>query len=81
MSERQSRHPDNDLIDEISQYDAPAQQSTSDGNVSTAVASRSELARATEPEHQESVVGSDNPAQDARKGSKTMAAIKSGNQH
>ncbi len=75
MPERQSRHPDNELIDQMTQYTTPSQQSSSGGNVSTRVGSRAELVRATEPEHQESVVGSDNPAQDAIKGPKTQAAI------
>ena len=75
MPERQSRHPDDELIDQMRQYATPSQQSSSGGNVSTRVGSRAELARATEPDHQGSVVGSDNPAQDAIKGPKTQAAI------
>ena len=77
MPERQSRHPDNELIDGLTQNPTPSQQSSSGGNVSTRVGSRAELARATEPEHKESVIGSDNPAQDAVKGPKTQAAIHS----
>ena len=75
MPERQSRHPDNELIDQMTQYEKPSQGSTSGGDVARRVGSRAELNRAFEPEHQESVVGSDNPQQDAVKGPKTQAAI------
>ena len=41
---------------------------------------RADVNRATDPDNREPTVGSDNPEQDARKGEKTMRAIKNGNQ-
>ena len=79
MPERQSRHPDNELIKEITEGKTPSQQSSSGGEVNRRVGKRAELNRATDPDNREPVVGSDNPVQDARKGDKTMEAIKSGN--
>ncbi len=76
MPERQSRHPDNDLIDEMEELATPGQQSRGGGNVNRNVGTRAELERA---EGQDvgvtRAVGSDNPAQDAEKGPKTIAAI------
>ena len=80
MPERQSRHPDNDLIDQITQDATPDQQGSAGGDVNTRVGSRADLNGATDPDNREPTVGSDNPEQDARKGEKTMRAIKSGNQ-
>ena len=77
MPERQSRHPDNDLIEEMTEFPTPSQGSSSGGEVNRRVGKRGEEARATDPEHQESVVGSDNPAEDAKKGPKTQAAMDS----
>ncbi len=77
MPERQSRHPDNDLIDAMDQ-ETPSQQGTAGGEVNRRVGSRAEEARATDPENREPATGSDNPAQDAMKGEKTMQAIKKG---
>ena len=79
MPERQSMHPDNDLIDSLTENPAPSQGSRAGGEVTTNVGTRAEKIRATDPEHEESVVGSDNPAQDAMKGDKTRAAIQGGN--
>ena len=75
MPERQSMHPDNDLIDEITQYGTPSHQSRSGGEVNRQVGTRGELNRAFDPENREPEVGSDNPAQDAQKGEKTLQAI------
>ena len=79
MPERQSLHPDNDLIAELTEDATPSHQGSADGLVSVRVGKRAELNRATDPDNREPVIGSDNPAQDARKGPKTMQAIKSGN--
>ena len=78
MPERQSRHPDNELIDSMTDAKTPSQSSGSVGDVDARVGSRDELHRATDPDNREPVVGSDNPEQDARKGPKTMEAIKKG---
>ena len=78
MPERQSRHPDNDLIDELTGPETSGQSSGSTGDVSAAVGSRGDLNRVADPDNRESVLGSDNPEQDARKGPKTMEAIKKG---
>ena len=75
MPERQSMHPDNDLIDEITEYDTPSQQSRSGGEVNRQVGTRGELNRAFDPDNREPEVGSDNPAQDAQKGEKTLQAM------
>ncbi len=81
MPERQSLHPDNELIDEITAEKTPSQQGSSGGQVNVRVGKRAELNAATDPDNREPATGSDNPEQDARKGPKTMAAIKSGNQN
>ena len=80
MPERQSRHPDNELISELTEESTPSHQGSSDGLVNVRVGKRAELNRATDPDNREPVVGSDNPEQDARKGPKTMNAIQNGNQ-
>ena len=78
MPERQSRHSDNELIDDITDGKTPSQGSSSGGSVNVRVGKRGELNRATDPDNREPEVGSDNPVQDARKGAKTMEAIKKG---
>lgn len=75
MPERQSMHPDNELIDELTEYDTPSQQSSAGGEVNRQVGSRGELNRAFDPDNREPEVGSDNPAQDAMKGPKTRQAM------
>ena len=77
MPERQSLHPDNDLIDEITEGATPGQQGSAGGEVNRRVGKRGELNRATDPDNREPEVGSDNPQQDAQKGPKTRAAIQS----
>lgn len=79
MPERQSLHPDNELIAELTEEATPSQQGSAEGTVNVRVGKRAELNRATDPDNREPVVGSDNPEEDARKGPKTMEAIKSGN--
>lgn len=80
MTERQSRHPDNELIDELTGEPTPSQSSSAGGEVNRQVGKRAELNRAIDPEDRERATGSDNPAQDAAKGQKTMDAIKKGRQ-
>ena len=77
MPERQSLHPDNELIDSMQDGLSPSQSSRSGGEVNKAVGTRGELNRAADPENREPVVGSDNPSEDAKKGPKTRAAIQS----
>ena len=80
MPERQSRHPDNELIDRMTEEATPSQQGRAEGDVNRRVGARDELNLATDPDNREPATGSDNPEQDARKGEKTMRAIKNGNQ-
>ena len=75
MPERQSRHPDNELIEELTEGETPSQGSAAGGNVNRRVGKRGELNRATDPANREPEIGSDNPAQDAQKGLKTLAKI------
>ena len=75
MPERQKTHSDNELIDSMQENATPSQGSRSGGEVNTRVGTRDELNRATNPDNREPEVGSDNPAQDAKKGPKTRAAI------
>lgn len=78
MPERQSRHPDNELIDSMTGNPTPSHQGSANGEVNRRVGKRAEINRATDPENREPETGSDNPSQDARKGPKTMEAIKKG---
>jgi hypothetical protein len=75
MPERQSRHPDNELIDEITEGATPSQQGSAGGEVNRRVGKRGEEHRAKDPANREPEVGSDNPEQDAQKGEKTLAAM------
>ena len=75
MPERQSLHPDNELIDELTSEPTPSQQGSAGGVVNTRVGQRADANRSTDPDNREPVVGSDNPADDAQKGPKTLAAI------
>ena len=76
MPERQSRHPDNKLIDRMQDVDTPGQQSRAGGEVNRRVGTRAELERAEgEQDGITRATGSDNPEQDAQKGPKTRAAI------
>ncbi|WP_128893039.1 hypothetical protein [Erythrobacter sp. HKB08] len=78
MPERQSLHPDNELIEELTEEKTPSFQGSADGEVNRRVGKRAELNAATNPDNREPTVGSDNPEQDAMKGPKTMLAIKQG---
>lgn len=80
MPDRQSRHPDNDLIDELTDGKTPSQSGSSGGEVNRRVGKRDETRRATDPDNREPEIGSDNPEDDARKGPKTMEKIKKGEQ-
>jgi len=80
MPERQSRHPDNDLIDRMTEEKTPSQQSSGGGEVNRRVGKRDETRRATDPDNREPETGQDNPEEDAMKGPKTMNKIKRGEQ-
>jgi hypothetical protein len=80
MPERQSRHPDNDLIDEMRENRTPSQQGSSGGEVNRRVGKRDEAKRATDPDNREPETGQDNPEEDAIKGPKTFEKIKKGEQ-
>lgn len=75
MPERQSQHPDNEMIDRMTDEKTPSQGSSSGGEVNTRVGSRAELNRATDPDNREPVTGSDNPQEDALKGEKTIQKL------
>lgn len=85
MPECQSRHSDNERIEEMQEDALPdAQLDRSGGNVARAVGTRAELHEAEgtlEGDEVERAVGSDNPDEDARKGNKTFDKIRSGNQN
>lgn len=76
MPERQSRHPDNDLIDQAEQDSMPgAQGSSAGGEVNRRVGTRGEEKTAQgklEGKEVERVTGSDNPEEDAKKGPKSL---------
>jgi hypothetical protein len=81
MTERKP-HPDNDLIDAMEEGSAPTAQSTgAGGNVNRTVGTRAELNAAQGDlvgEEVERATGSDNPAQDEKKGDKTIDALQQG---
>ena len=78
MPERQSRHPDNDIIDSMQDEATPGHQGRAGGEVNRRVGTRAELERAQRGEEGVTrATGSDNPAEDAEKGEKTRAAIRS----
>ena len=79
MTKRQKSHSDSELIDALSSEETPSQSSSSGGAPNLRVGKRDELKRATDPDNREPETGSDNPEEDARKGDKTMHAIKKGN--
>ncbi|NBC89068.1 MAG: hypothetical protein GVX90_06220 [Alphaproteobacteria bacterium] len=80
MPERQSRHTDNALIDEITEGKTPSQSGSSGGKVNRRVGKRDEGRRAPEPDNREPETGQDNPEDDAIKGPKTWNKIKRGDQ-
>jgi hypothetical protein len=73
-------HPDNDLIDELTEGGSAFQQSRSGGNVARDVGTRAELDNVLRGEGVERVTGKDNPAENAATGEKTAAKIRSGDQ-
>ena len=79
MTERKP-HPENELIDELTESATPSQSSSSGGDVNRDVGSRADMERATDPEAREPVTGSYNPEENADKGEKTPEAIKKGQQ-
>lgn len=76
MPERQSRHPDNEIIDSLQEEATPSHQGRAGGEMKKRVGTRAELERALGSEEGITrAVGSDNPADDAAKGEKTRDAI------
>jgi len=76
MPERQSRHPDNDLIKEMQEEATPGHQGRS-GGLATDNGTKAELERAGGADTGVTrVTGSDKGAQDAIKGEKTRDAIR-----
>jgi hypothetical protein len=74
MPKRQSRHPDNALIDKASELSTPGQGSRSGGKIAQEVGTRSELKASLGGEPSvERVTGHDDPDADAVKGPKTQA--------
>ena len=74
-------HPDNALIDELTEGAGGASQhSRAGGNLARDVGTRAELDSALEGDIVERVRGQDDPDRDAITGDKTMAKIRSGNQ-
>lgn len=77
MPQRQSPHPDNELIDEASELPTPRQGGSSGGDVSRQVGTRAELHAATGKDPGvERATGKDNPAEDESKGRKTRAEFR-----
>ncbi|MDT0574771.1 hypothetical protein RM533_01075 [Croceicoccus sp. F390] len=75
MPERQSRHPDNDIIDAAAEQSTPSQQGSAGGNLERKVGKRAEEHNFAAENEVERVLGHDQPAQDAKKGPKTLAKI------
>lgn len=78
MPERQSPHPDNELIDEMEDKAIGGQHTRSGGEVNRRVGTRAELHDAEGTlggDKVETAVGSDNPEQDEKKGPKTLAKL------
>jgi len=75
MPDRQSRHQDNDLIDQAQELDTPSQQGSAGGNLERKVGKRAEEASILTDKQVERVTGHDQPGQDEQKGDKTLQAI------
>lgn len=76
MPERQSRHPDNDLIDRMREESlGSGENGRAGGNVNRDVGTRAELDKVATQPSSERPVASDNPAQNAEKGPRTRAEI------
>lgn len=79
MPERQSRHPDNELIEAASKPATPSHQGSGGGDLSREVGTRAELNNADgEEPGVERVTGKDNPDADAQKGSKSLSRMQGG---
>ena len=72
MPERQSKHPDNDYIDELTENPTPSHQGSAGGEVNRRVGKRGEENSAKDPANREPEVGSDNPQQDAKKAKRPL---------
>jgi hypothetical protein len=80
---KQSRPDDNELISRMEDQGAVSQQGRGGGNVARKVGTRAELNRTQGDltgDEVERATGSDNPAEDAKKGDKTLAKIQSDRQ-
>ncbi len=74
MPKRQSKHPDNALIDRAGELTTPGQGSRSGGKVAQKIGTRAELHAALGGEPTvERVTGQDDPEADAVKGPKSQA--------
>lgn len=78
MPKRRDLHPENELIDELTGEKTPSHGGSAHGEVNRRVGQRAEARSISDPDNREPAIGSDNPAQDAMKGPKTMRAIKKG---
>jgi hypothetical protein len=75
MTERKP-HPDNELIDDLTEAGTPGHQGRGGGDINTRVGTRAELNQAQQGEDdREPVVGQDNPAADEAKGEKTVGRL------
>ena len=77
---KRNPHPDNELIDELTDGASPGQGSSAGGDVARTVGSQADLERATDPEAREPATAKYNPEDNNRMGEKASEAIKSGNQ-
>lgn len=77
---KRNPHPDNELIDELTEGASPGQGSSAGGNVARTVGSQADLERATDPEAREPATGKYNPEDNADMGEKTTEAIRKGQQ-
>ena len=68
-------HSDNEMIDAMEREDTPAQGGRSGGNVNRDVGTRAEINRTVRDTRMERPTGQDNPAEDAKKGEKTIAKL------
>jgi len=74
MTERKP-HPDNALIDELTEEATPSQGGRSGGQVNRDVGTRTDLNRSVRDTGMERPTGQDNPDEDALKGEKTIARL------
>lgn len=76
MPQRQSRHSDNELIDEMEK--APSQKGSAGGSLAQSVGKRAEEHGETGEIEVERVTGADHPQTNARKGRKTTSRMLGG---